>query len=167
MPPQLLLVVLVPVSVSCVRMMTWRLWDHMAIIICCPRSTALQNQENACLAEWSGRFVRAGSQGVDTFNQLHVACIKRRIRRIREQHFVHINSVLPFTLLELEGALLGVDKIAYEAFCVLCPGGGMPSFIFTCAEVSAASHPCGSTDLSFRCLKLLPPLIVMVIVPSL
>ena len=51
---------------------------------------------------------------------------------------------------------------------LICSGGGMPSFNFlTCAEVSAASHPCGSTELLFRCLKLLPPLIVMVIVPSL
>ena len=56
-----------------------------------------------------------------SINQLHFARIKRRIRRIREQHFVHINSVLPFTLLELERALLGVDKTAYEAFCVHLP----------------------------------------------
>ena len=92
----------------------------------CPNPTAPQNEQNACLAAWRSHFVRAGSQGVDTFNPRHFARIRRRIRRIREQHSVHINSGQPFTLLELEQALHhcstskapGVDNIPYEALCV-------------------------------------------------
>ena len=82
-----------------------------------------------CLDEWRNHFIHAGSQGVSAFNHRHFARAQRRIKRIREQQPVHINSGQSFSLPELEQALRhcaankapGVDNIPYEAFCVNLP----------------------------------------------
>ena len=67
----------------------------------CPNPTVPQNEQHACLAAWRSHFACAGSQGL----KRSITRIKRRVRRIREQHSVHINSGQPFTLLELGQAL--------------------------------------------------------------